>query len=258
MDAGRQLEQSLPSIFFTLAPAEWKYILHEGMFQQETLTEQQWKLTMHMHNTMEALLEAHLLKNGSHLHDLGIETIRQWSVRFEFQSRGTIHLHAVLWADLIKNVKPDTLTGRTGEQHQSKMVKLLEQLFKCRVDAQCGDGSHNLLRYVAGYVAKASDALQFKSLEALSGSDESRWRQTYRLLCKKAPLEQELVMEFAGLPMVRHSFTGEAVFAPIPGSKAENSSRHAYNAYQASTSSTFVQTWMAACTAAQEGYPISR
>eukprot|EP00971_Amphidinium_carterae_P067123 1328638-Amphidinium_carterae.2 len=124
------------------------------------------------------------------------------------------------------------LTGRSGEQHQSKMVKLLEQLFKCRVDVQCGDGSHNLLRHVAGYVAKASDALQFKSPEALSNSQNSTWRQTYRLLCKKSPLEQELVMEFVGLPMVRHSFTGDAVFAPIPGSKADNSSRHAYSAYQ--------------------------
>eukprot|EP00971_Amphidinium_carterae_P067122 1328638-Amphidinium_carterae.1 len=82
MDARRPLEQSLPNIFFTLAPAELKYVLHEGMFQdspdqEETLTEQQWKLTMHMHNTMEALLEAHLLKNGAHLHGLGIQTIRQ-------------------------------------------------------------------------------------------------------------------------------------------------------------------------------------
>eukprot|EP00971_Amphidinium_carterae_P013662 269096-Amphidinium_carterae.5 len=39
MDAGRPVEQSLPSTFFTLAPAEWKYVLHEGMFQEETLTE---------------------------------------------------------------------------------------------------------------------------------------------------------------------------------------------------------------------------
>eukprot|EP00971_Amphidinium_carterae_P347997 6490264-Amphidinium_carterae.2 len=41
-----------------------------------------------------------------------------------------------------------------------------------------------------------------------------------------------MAMEFAGLPMVRHSFTGITCYATIPGSRAENTSRDAYNAYQ--------------------------
>ena len=39
-------------------------------------------------------------------------------------------------------------------------------------------------------------------------------------------------MEFAGLPMVRHSFSGHAIYSPIPGSAAINSSRDQYLVYQ--------------------------
>ncbi|CAE7803623.1 UBP25, partial [Symbiodinium necroappetens] len=145
-----------------------------------------------------------------------------------FQSRGTLHVHALLWADLLPGWAVDDIAGRTG-QSRSNFLDLLERLFKSRADVQCGDGSHCLLRYVAGYVAKASDALQF-NLKQLEG--ESTWRQAYRLLTKKSPTEQEIIMEFAGLSMVKHSFSGHDVHAPIPGSAARNSSRHAYNAYQ--------------------------
>ncbi|CAE7357694.1 pif1 [Symbiodinium sp. CCMP2592] len=46
-------------------------------------------------------------------------------------------------------------------------------------------------------------------------------------------MEQEILMEFAGLAMVRHSFSGHTLFAPIPGSQARNSSRDQYLVYQA-------------------------
>jgi len=41
-----------------------------------------------------------------------------------------------------------------------------------------------------------------------------------------------MLMEFAALPMVKHSFSGVTLFAPIPGSRATNSSRDHYNTYQ--------------------------
>ena len=139
-------------------------------------------------------------------------------------------MHCVLWADFLPGTDSRVLCGRTGTEHSSEFVRLLEQLFKCRVDVQCGDGNYVLMRYVAGYVSKASDALKFRATEATSSM--STWRQVYRLLCKKSPLEQELIMEFAGLPMVLHSFTGCHLFAPVPGSAAKNSSRDFYEAYQ--------------------------
>ncbi|CAE7342621.1 unnamed protein product, partial [Symbiodinium sp. KB8] len=150
-------------------------------------------------------------------------------------SRGTLHVHCVLWADLLPERTADDLCGRTGKMHHSEFVRLLEDIFRSRADVQCGDGSHNLLQYVAGYVSKASDALSFCHPQAQRDGtveEQSKWRQTYRLLCKRSPMEQEIVMEFAGLPMVKHSFSGVALFAPIPGSKARNTSRDQYLVYQ--------------------------
>ena len=39
-------------------------------------------------------------------------------------------------------------------------------------------------------------------------------------------------MEFACLPLVVASFTGDHCYAPVPGSTAVNNSRHAYLAFQ--------------------------
>ena len=229
------MDAAMPSIFFTVAPAEWRYLLHEGMFEEGPLADQQQKITLHLYHTLQTLLEFHILKNGDSLGRIGIAKIRQWSFRFEFQSRGTLHLHAVLWADLLPGHSAESMSGRSGTDRKSPFVLLLEELFSSRADVQVGDGTHNLLRYVAGYVSKASDALQFNREQAHHAgtpSESSKWRQAYRLLCKKSPMEQEMLMEFAGLPMVRHSFSGHAIYSPIPGSTATNSSRDQYLVYQ--------------------------
>ena len=227
------MSDALPSVFFTVAPAEWKYTLPDGVFFDDSLSNQQALLTMHLHHTLASLLEIHLLKEGRSLKEIGIAKIRQWSFRFEFQSRGTLHLHAVLWADLMENWTANDLCGRSNSDKSSPFLRLLERLFNSRADVQCGDGTHVLLKYVAGYLAKASDALQFQAKQAQhAGKLGGEWRQTYRLLSKRSPMEQEMTMEFAGLPMVKHSFSGLAIFAPIPGSTAKNDSRHHYEAYQ--------------------------
>eukprot|EP00971_Amphidinium_carterae_P014710 290554-Amphidinium_carterae.1 len=97
------------------------------------------------------------------------------------------------------------MSGTTGKEHSSTFAHFLESIFHCRVDVPVGDGHHNLLRYVAGYVAKASDALHFRAKDASTGTisvkEESKWRQVYRLLCRRRPLEQEMIMDFACLPM---------------------------------------------------------
>ena len=51
------------------------------------------------------------------------------------------------------------------------------------------------------------------------------------MMCQKAPLEQEIMMEFAGQAMIVNSFQGDTLYAPIPGSEASNKSRDKYNAY---------------------------
>ena len=225
----KDMSKALPNVFFTVAPAEWRYVLPEGLMFDDSLTEQQDIITLHLYHTLQALLEKHLLQDGESLAKVGIANIRHWSFRFEFQSRGTLHIHAVLWAELMPGWSSADITART-DKSSSAFLDLLESLFKSRADVQCGDGSHCLMRYVAGYVVKASDALKFQTKQARD--DSTQWRQTYRLLCKQAPTEQEIVMEFAGLAMVKHSFSGMDIFAPIPGSKATNSSRRQYAVYQ--------------------------
>ena len=228
-----------PNLFFTIAPAEWRFPLHAGMFSkedQEDLSQCQAWLTMHMHNCIAAVLDAVLWKNKAQADELGIAEIEHYTYQFEFQGRGTIHVHAVAWVKYNPGVCVEELSGRSGARGQtSPLVRVLEEIFDCgAVDVQCGQSEHNLLRYVAGYVAKASDSLRFQKGDEARGApaETSRWRQVYRLLCKRSPLEQELAMYFAGLPMVETSFTGERMYPPIPGSTAINKYRHAYRAYQ--------------------------
>eukprot|EP00973_Karenia_brevis_P001212 166386-Karenia_brevis.AAC.1 len=125
------------------------------------------------------------------------------------------------------------LSGRTGVR-SSKLVAFLEDAFQSSVDVQCGRGEHCLLAYVTGYTAKASDALVFNKQEATASgtpASQSRWRQVYRMICKHAPLEQEMALDFASLPLMRSSYRGEHIYAPIPGSAAFNRSRCVYNAF---------------------------
>ena len=102
---------------------------------------------------MTALLEAHLLNPGraNSLKQCHIKKVRNWCFRFEFQDRGTIQVHMILWADLLGDTDPLHLSGQTDDDPwKSPFVEFLNEVFKCRVDVQVGDGSRCLLRYVSG------------------------------------------------------------------------------------------------------------
>ena len=239
-------QRGKPNLFFTVAPAEWKFPVHEGMLHRvrqagsKAMTDAQSIMTLHMYNCFVQFVERVLVEGAASNHETGIDKINEYSLRFEFQGRGTLHVHVVAWVDIAKGLhsEEDTarrLSGKTGQQHNSKLVAYLERAFKGSVDVQVGKGDICLLRYVTGYVAKASDALQFKTREADAGNswDKASWRQIYRMMCKKAPLEPEIVMELAGVPQMVSSYRGEVLFAPVPGNKSVmNRSRHLYNAYQ--------------------------
>lgn len=127
------------------------------------------------------------------------------------------------------------LSGRTGGK-SSKLLQFTENLFDASTDIQCGGSTYGYLNYVTGYATKESDSLQFKTKEYndSSGSSTSEWRQTYRLLCKKAPLEPELAVEFGSLGMMLKSYLSDHIFAQIPRdpeTPATNSSQDAYDVY---------------------------
>ena len=230
----------LPNLFFTIAPAEWKFVLNAGMQEwrrrTNTLSDGQAVTTLHMYNAIGAILQDTFLRRGQRakgdpLFDAGVDEVHEWSLRWEYQGRGTLHAHVVAWVTYsearVGFGGPQSLSGKSSDRPADKslLVQYLEGLFNASVDVQCGGGSACLLRYVAGYVSKASDALAFKSKE---WQGQSTWRQTYRLLCKRAPLQPEMAIEFAGLPLMKASFRGETIYAPIPGSQAKNSSRDQY------------------------------
>ena len=234
---------AFPNLFFTIAPAEWAFPRHYGMLQgaveAEELSAHQAALTFHLHNCLSAVLEHTLLKKGTNRKECGIEKVLQYVYRFEFQSRGTLHVHVLAWVEYVEGQNVDLLTGTSGEPGpKSPFVAFLEKTFCCgAVDVQCtrADTSHILLQYVIGYATKASDALHFHRREAQGQggqTEQSHWAQIYRMLCKRQPLEQEISMEFACLPLVLASFTGDDCYAPVPGSTAINNSRHAYLAFQ--------------------------
>ena len=101
--------------------------------------------------------------------------------------------------------------------HSSKLVTMLEKLFGASVDCQCGDHlSAATLNYIAGYWSKASDSLCWKSKEWASDLNSAKWLQCYRLLCKRAPLVPEMVLNFTSKSLMVHTFNTDYLYAPLP------------------------------------------
>jgi hypothetical protein len=166
----------MPNAFFTIAPAEWKFNWHRGVQQWRkiaggSLSDGAAIMTLHMHHVIGAILKDLVLKQGplegqanKDRLAAGIEEVVDYSFRWEYQGRGTIHVHVVAWVRYTKDYAEDPrmLEGRTDANPgsvKSPLLSYLEDLFHARIDVQCGNGAHCHLRYVTGYVSKASDAL---------------------------------------------------------------------------------------------------
>ena len=236
-DVCRQLG-GFPNLFATVGPAEWSFPLHAAVFaddaeRAESPSGNQAVLTLHIYNALKAFFED-LFSDSGQLAELGIAKVDEWVLRFEFQKRGTVHVHVLAWVLYLEGRSGAELNGRSGEEHDSPLVELLERWFSSSADVQASVGSACLLRYVAGYVSKSHDSLNF-SRDAKehggSGDKRSRWLQVFRMLRKRCLMWQEISLDMAGLPLLRASFTGERVYAPIPGSAAQNRSRFTYQAF---------------------------
>ena len=235
-----------PSLFITIAPAEWKYVLHESARRfkhAKKISDAQSLITAHIYQTVLKILEKRVFQPNE---KLKIKVVNEWAVRGEYQGRGTLHLHICVWAELTEEHigdGPHYLQGRSGESHDSALVHELENFFKCRVDVQVGHGTHRLLQYVTGYSAKASDSLTFKMKESedRGGESLSTWAMVYRLLTRRAPLEPELTLEMMAVPLMVRSFRREQMYAPIPTLPGKpqptNNYRKIYEAYLASCGS---------------------
>ena len=228
-DVCRQLG-SFPNLFVTIAPAEWSFTLHDYIFDAMPLKDVQVHLTFHFYNCLKEIL-LKLLRGEYSEHDTGIASVDAWAMRFEFQKRGTLHVHLLCWAHL--TVPIAHMVGRTGRT-SSLLLRFLERFFAASIDIQAGDTNHCLLRYVAGYVSKASDCMLLPTLTPERSSSAS-WKQVFRLLSRRTPMWQELALDFAGLPLVLTSFGALKLLLPSQDSKDDAVSTLIYKAYLART-----------------------
>mgnify|MGYP005716557269 CR=1 FL=1 len=87
------------------------------------------------------------------------------------------------------------------------MAQELHDLFRCSVDVQAGGNlTGALLEYVTGYAAKAATSLNWRARECASDLTSFKWVTVYRLLCKRAPLVPEIVVDLYSVPMIHHSY----------------------------------------------------
>ena len=201
-------------------------------------TDAQLHFALHMHHSMTAILEELMMKKAICVAATGIEDVTDYSMCFKFQDRGTLHMHVVAWVKLqqvgFADMK-EQLIGISSKEHNSKLVRLLKNAFRASLDVQAGRGQHGLLSYVTGYVSKNSDALSFTMVVVQSGAnmvEKKWWRQMYRMMCKKTPLEPEIALDFAGKSLMVTSYCGEDINAPIQGSKEMHHSLYLYLASQ--------------------------
>eukprot|EP00973_Karenia_brevis_P064369 8943606-Karenia_brevis.AAC.1 len=140
-DMCRQMD-ALPNLFFTIAPGEWKFNFHRAVHQWRTETGQslsdgQAALTIHMHHVIGAVLQDSFLRKGSPFeadanqfkdnafkerYQNGIEEVLEYSLRWEFQSRGTIHVHVVAWVKYAPEFRyaPQQMSGRSSQTMKEK------------------------------------------------------------------------------------------------------------------------------------------
>ena len=211
---GRSL--AFPNLFITIAPGEWSFLLHNPLFQRfkcardggvKRLTDITGPLALHIYNVLMSVMKQLFQERNNEFW----ERVYEFVIRVEFQGRGTLHLHIAAWAILKLGID---IVGTSDKGHNSRLIYLLESLGFKTVNVQVGAGG---LNYINGYTSKAHDSLDFRPKDWASGGPSTRWKMTYRLLCKASPCVPEIFTDMGGLAMMQRSFIKEVLYAPIPG-----------------------------------------
>ena len=66
----------------------------------------------------------------------GVREVFEWSLRWEFQGRGTLHLHIALWALPADGIDLDELPGRSKTPRSSPLQVWLQDVLGCMVDVK--------------------------------------------------------------------------------------------------------------------------
>ena len=78
-----RINGSLPNLFLTVAPAEWTFPLHQGIFgdpeHHSDLSSQQALLTLHLYHNISAVLEKLLFKDSTHLSQVDMDEVLDYA-----------------------------------------------------------------------------------------------------------------------------------------------------------------------------------
>ena len=105
--------------------------VHPHLFDDISLTDTQLLFTRHAYHCLCQVLKK-LLTNQFSPQTTGVTVFHEYTLRFEFQRRGTLHVHVLAWASL--HLPASILSGQTGKQHKSPLVTLLEKIFRGNID----------------------------------------------------------------------------------------------------------------------------
>ena len=221
-DPLRPTSVAFPNFFITIAPAEWLFPLPcwlQELVANGRLSDVSGMVALHLYHVLVVAMKA-ILQPGEWFDD-----VFHYCMRIEFQGRGTVHMHIALWA--IEKAGEE-LQGRTGDYEVSRFVNFLSYLFGgCKVDVQRGSG---WLNYINGYMDKAHDAMDFRVSEHYKDKEANApWRQTYRLMSKRAPLLTEVYLSMKKRPRMIRTFLTDTLCAIIPGKvnlDSDNATRH--------------------------------
>lgn len=116
IDAVQQL--GYPSLFITISPSEWSFPLppwllklqeYSGLYETELPAFE----TMHFVNVLEQIVRGYLCGSNdkswkSHLFSYqrnnNVANVLNYFYRFEFQKRGTVHIHILVWLKSMKHI----------------------------------------------------------------------------------------------------------------------------------------------------------
>jgi hypothetical protein len=201
---------AFPNFFITIGPAEWLFPLPswlQELVANGRLSDVSGMVALHIYHVLVVALKE-ILQPGE-----WFDEVFHYCMRIEFQGRGTVHIHIALWAIAKAALELD---GRTGDYETSPFVNFLSSLFGgCNVDVQKGCG---WLNYINGYVGKGSDAMDFRVSEHYQDKDANAvWRQTYRLMSKRAPLLTEVYLSMKKRPRMMRTFLVDTLCPIIPG-----------------------------------------
>ena len=116
-------QYGFPSLFITISPYEWTFPFPpfiediRNTYGKDT-TEVAVLETLHIAHVLEQLVRGYLTGGNSNrwrthvlsnVHDAASKNVRTFFYRFEFQQRGTLHLHMLVWLEDVSTIRAEVM-----------------------------------------------------------------------------------------------------------------------------------------------------